>query len=130
VKDRRFPHDLLTALVPAAAHLVAGLAEDVRCGVIVQNWGLFELLTLTAPYLDAVCWEGFPYRLIGPLPALHPGVRRLHALQEQYRLAVIALNEGLPVGPERDIAQAAAARCDFLWYGTENYTLLPVEIGS
>ena len=130
VEDRRIPTELRSLLVPAAAHLVAGLAEDVGCGAIVQNWGLYDLLPFTAPYLDGVCWENFPYREIGPLPVLHPGVRRLHAMQEQYGLTVIALNEGLTVGRERELAQAAAERCDFIWYGTENYTLLPVEVGN
>jgi hypothetical protein len=130
VEDRRIPPDLRAVLAPAAAHLVAGLSEEVGVGSIVQNWGLYDLLPLTAPYLDGVCWENFPYAKIGPLPALHSGVRRLHMLQEQYGFIVFALNEGLPVGRDRDIAMAAAARCDFVWYGTEDYTLLPVEVGN
>lgn len=128
VEDRRIPASLRSLLAPAAAHLVAGLVEEVGCGAIVQNWGLYDLLPLTAPYLDGICWENFPYQRIGLLPALHPGVRRMHSLQEQYGLTVIALNQGLSVGKDRKLAKDAAAHCDFIWYGTEDYTLLPVEV--
>lgn len=130
VEDRRIPAPLRALLLPAAARMVAALVDEVGCGLMVQNWGLQDLLPLTAPYLDGVCWENFPYPQIGLLPAVHPGVRRMHLLQEQYGLSVIALNEGLPAGKERDRAMNAAISCDFLWYGTEDYTLLPVEIGS
>lgn len=60
VEDQRLPPGLRSRLIPAVAHLVAGVRARIGGGLLVSNWGLGLLLDLTLPYVDAVCWEDFP----------------------------------------------------------------------
>lgn len=125
VEDHRFPPELSGELLPAAAWLVAETARQHPNCVLVQNWGLFGLLPLTVHHLDGVCWEDFPFRQIGPLPSLHPGIRRLNSLQNRTSLRVLALNQGITDPSDRLRAVETAERCGFIWYGTSNYLELP-----
>jgi hypothetical protein len=129
VEDLRLPPALRAELLPAAANLIAELR---RClpGPLVQNWGLQHLLPLTAPMLDGVSWEAFPYRSIKADPLTHSAIRNLHRLQAD-GVRVLALNEGLPPQhADYSWAQTVATRCQFLWYGTSRYIDLPQPCGA
>ncbi len=60
VEDPDLPPELAAELVPASAHMIGAVRRRLSDAVIIQNWGLGVLYRLTAPYLDAICWEGFP----------------------------------------------------------------------
>lgn len=129
VEDPHLPPALRAQLLPAAASLVAELR---RClpALLVQNWGLQHLLPLTAPLLDGVCWEAFPYRSIKADPLAHGAIRKLRQLQAD-GLRVLALNEGVPEEHEDyGWARTVATRCHFLWYGTSRYIDLPLPCGA
>lgn len=127
VEDCRFSPALSGEILPAASWLVAETSRKNPACFLVQNWGLMQLLPLTVSYLDAVCWECFPFEKIGPVPSLHPGIRRLSTLQSQTGLQVLALNQGITGQSARARAKAAAERCGFAWYGTSSYLELPQE---
>lgn len=59
-ESAHIPLLLRSRLLPAAAQLVELLRGRFPDLLLIQNWGLGALLDLTAPYLDAVCWEEFP----------------------------------------------------------------------
>ncbi len=125
VEDRQFAPAFMGELVPAAAWLVAETARQYPQCLLVQNWGLHRLLPLTAPLLDGVCWEDFPYDEIGAVPTVHSGIRRMNSFQNQVGLQVLALNQGINSPAVARTAQDAAERCGFLWYGTSDYLQLP-----
>jgi hypothetical protein len=114
---------LAAEVTPAAAWLVSELAVRYRC-LLVQNRGFHRLLALTAPHLDGVCWEAFPYSRVGLVPGIHSGVRVLQDLQPS-GLRVLALNESIRGRIAHGVAGLVAKRCGFLWYGTDRYTDLP-----
>lgn len=128
VEDFPASPSLGAELVTAMAWLTASVARVARC-ILVQNRGLHRLLPLTAPYLDGVCWEAFPFRQIGPEPTVHSGIRTVQQLQRSHGLQVLALNEEELDAADRRLARAAAQRCGFHWYGTPRYVSEPVPLG-
>lgn len=127
VEDRNLPVEFRNELVPATAWLVAEVVRQFPSCLVVQNWGLHYLLPMTGQYLDAVCWEDFPFSEIGPIPSVHSGIRKLNAMQEQVGLRVLALNQNIDDPVMSHVARAAAERCGFLWYGTTRYIDLPQQ---
>lgn len=128
VEDRRFAPGEASELVVAASRLVRELHFTLPEAILVQNWGLHRLLPLTATWVDGVCWEEFPYKQVGPVPAVHSGIRTLQAYQDETRLRVLALNQAMANDGEREAAASAAERCNFLWYGTTDYLHLPGQV--
>lgn len=108
VEDGRWPADLRSLLIPAAAHLVAGLRRSFPRQLMVQNWGFGPLLDLTLPYLDGLCWEACPIELL--LPWQHRLAERLRGVAAR-GTPIFALSSGRAEPP------AWVERMGFLWYG-------------
>lgn len=122
------PAGLRGVLVPSTARMVAELASFWPEAILVQNWGFGPLLPLTAPFLDGVCWEDFPWARLARDPAARVQAQRLRTWAEAGNLRVLALNQDRSV-----CAQAAAVAKDwgFLWYGAPgSYTSPPAPVLS
>jgi hypothetical protein len=123
VESPLVPASMRMELLPATAWLVQE-ASQLKCAV-VQNWGLHHLLPLTAHVIDGICYEDFPYREVGMIPAMHSGIRFLQKVQTDLGVRVLALNHSITDLDSAAVARDTAERCGFTWYGTSTYTDLP-----
>lgn len=89
------PH-LLDELVLAATGMIYFLRSCFPDAVIVQNCGLNQLKEMTAPYIDAICWESFRLGLVeGPATDAWSikQVKELQQLSAEHGIKVLLLAE-------------------------------------
>lgn len=118
------PAEVRPAVVPAGARLVAAFRASWPGAVLIQNWGFGPLLPLTAPYLDGLCWEDFPYGELTPGSAASQLAGRLQAWSQQAGLYLFAINLG---AVDRAAAESAARLRGFHWYGAGQSYVDPPE---
>ncbi|UOY92221.1 endo alpha-1,4 polygalactosaminidase [Ectobacillus sp. JY-23] len=59
---------------------------------LIQNWGFATLKSTTAPYVDAIMWEGFHYKSVARDEWSLNRIRDLHALRKQYEIEVLTVS--------------------------------------
>lgn len=115
----------------AAAELVKDIRRAFPEHVLVQNNGLEALCTLTAPYLDGLCWENPPFARKESMDWCHAVLERTLHLQTEFGLRVLLLHEEnlLQTNPAAGVvAQTTANKHHFLYYrAPTQYLSLPRE---
>jgi len=112
--------NILEELILAAAETIGYFRKCFPQAILVQNCGLNQVKELTAPFIDAICWEGFKLDLVeGPQPndwALKQ-VGELKQLSKDMGIRVLLLAE--------DGNRHEKPRCELLHHGQNLQQCIP-----
>lgn len=93
VESTSIPGELRDLQLMAAVNIVGQLRRRFPQHILVQNSGLEKLCSLTAAYINGICWENPPLGIEACIPWVEVITGKLEKLRDTYGIKVLLLQE-------------------------------------